>query len=314
MEKPGQKVVSCPKCKRYYRLPAQAALRPGARLRCTKCGELFSLEPKDPPRKAADVPAAKRVIAATDGSEIWSIMEEVLRDGGFVPWRVASGEEALRLIEEWKPAAAVLDVSLPGIPVFEICDRIRNNTDQSGMGIILLASVYEQTRYKRAPTSLYGADDYIEKHHLRDSLVPKIVRLQKGGESVPSAHTPPPPAEREEARAHREAAFDPGQAEKEQDVIVREERFGPAETKDSARDESLRRFARIIVSDIALYNHELIEEGVRQGNLRELLADDIAEGMKLYRTRAPAGETLQLYEEALNEFIRQQQARFSGSR
>jgi DNA-binding response OmpR family regulator len=262
-----------------------------------------------------DVPAEKRIIVATDGSEMWSIIEEVLTAGGFAPRRVENGEEALGLIEEWKPSSAVLDVSLPGTPVFEICDRVRNNAALGSMGLILLASVYEQTRYKRAPTSLYGADDYIEKHHLRDSLVPKIERLQKGtGEAVPAAHAPPPPAEREEARAHREPDIDPRRAVKEQDVIVREERFGPAEEEASPRDESLRRFARIIVSDIALYNQELIEDGVRKGNLRELLADDIAEGMKLFRARAREEGAMQLYEEALDEFIRQQQSRFSGSR
>jgi len=32
-------------------------------------------------------------------------------------------------------------------------------------------------RYKRTPTNLYGADDYIEKHHIPDILVPKLNKL-----------------------------------------------------------------------------------------------------------------------------------------
>jgi hypothetical protein len=46
-----------------------------------------------------------------------------------------------------------------------------------------------------------------------------------------------------------------------------------------------RRLARIIASDIALYNQEAVEEGVRTGTFFTLLADDIAEGRSFYRQR-----------------------------
>ena len=46
-----------------------------------------------------------------------------------------------------------------------------------------------------------------------------------------------------------------------------------------------RRLARIIVSDIVLYNQVKVEEGVRKGSFFELLADDIKEGRALYTCR-----------------------------
>ena len=46
-----------------------------------------------------------------------------------------------------------------------------------------------------------------------------------------------------------------------------------------------RRLARIIASDIALYNQEAVEEGVRTGTFFTLLADDISEGRSYYRQR-----------------------------
>jgi hypothetical protein len=42
---------------------------------------------------------------------------------------------------------------------------------------VLVASVYRPTGYKRRPTRLYGADDYIEIHHLGDALPVKLRRL-----------------------------------------------------------------------------------------------------------------------------------------
>ncbi len=43
--------------------------------------------------------------------------------------------------------------------------------------MVLVASVYNRTGYKRRPTSLYGADDYVEQHHIPDALVGKLERL-----------------------------------------------------------------------------------------------------------------------------------------
>ena len=45
------------------------------------------------------------------------------------------------------------------------------------MGVILIASVFNKTAYKRTPHSLYGADDYVEQHHIPDMLPVKLARL-----------------------------------------------------------------------------------------------------------------------------------------
>ena len=45
--------------------------------------------------------------------------------------------------------------------------------------VVLVASIYNRTGYKRRPTSLYGADDYVEQHHIPDALVGKLERLDR---------------------------------------------------------------------------------------------------------------------------------------
>ena len=49
--------------------------------------------------------------------------------------------------------------------------------DRGAAFVVLVASVYRPTGYKRRPTRLYGADDYIEIHHLGDALSVKLRRL-----------------------------------------------------------------------------------------------------------------------------------------
>jgi len=312
-EKSGTRVVRCPQCGRYYRLAGKAGLRPGTKLRCTKCGHVFPLEGAAAPLPPPEGP---RVLVASDGEEVTALIEEILMTGGFAPRSVKGGNEAWEEIRRWKPQAVVLDVGLPGIPVFEVCHRVRQDPLHRAVAVVLLASVYQRTRYKRAPTSLYGADDYIEKHHLRDSLADKITRLlperKTAGKAGPGVYPPP---NREERTRPPEALPSPAEARRDEEMLVREEQFGPSvdrEGEELEPRENLMRFARIILSDIALYNQEMVEQGIRRGSLQQLLAKEIAEGRQLFETRLPHGARgeREFYDQALADFIRKQQARF----
>lgn len=72
---------------------------------------------------------------------------------------------------------------------------------------------------------------------------------------------------------------------------------------DSA--ERARRLARTIVSDIALYNRDLIKKGIENDNLFDLLAEDLEKGRKLYESRV-APEVLSernLYNQAIVDVL-----------
>ena len=75
--------------------------------------------------------------------------------------------------------------------------------------------------------------------------------------------------------------------------------------EDPEAVEKARRFARIIVSDVALYNQEAVIEGIRNGNFYELLKTDVDEGRELYEKRVPAGIRAKkdYYQEAFDNFI-----------
>ena len=58
--------------------------------------------------------------------------------------------------------------------------------------------------------------------------------------------------------------------------------------EDTASDslhEEARRLARLLVSEIKLYNEEIIEEGRRTGNIYERLKDDIDRSRQMYEER-----------------------------
>lgn len=59
---------------------------------------------------------------------------------------------------------------------------------------------------------------------------------------------------------------------------------GPKQGEDPLHDEA-RRLARLLVSEIKLYNEEQIEEGKRQGSIYSLLKEDIDRSRQMYEER-----------------------------
>lgn len=63
----------------------------------------------------------------------------------------------------------------------------------------------------------------------------------------------------------------------------------PAGTDDAARHEEARRLARLLVSEIRLYNEDLVEEGRRNRDLYARLREDIERSRQMYEERVEAG-------------------------
>lgn len=69
--------------------------------------------------------------------------------------------------------------------------------------------------------------------------------------------------------------------------------------------EAALRLARIIVSDIALYNAKKVDEGVMNGTFFDLLRTEIEEGRKLYEERKgpDLATTVDLFRQTLDQFV-----------
>jgi DNA-binding response OmpR family regulator len=103
----------------------------------------------------------------------------VLREAGFRVIAVADGASALELVRTGAAALLVASVALQSPPFYQICEVIKE-TDLSTR-VLVVASVYSTTAYKRKATELYGADDSVEEHQIADKLVAKVEELLRAG-------------------------------------------------------------------------------------------------------------------------------------
>jgi CheY-like chemotaxis protein len=239
MTDPRSSASACPLCSHTQDLPSDGQVW----TRCPDCqGMIF---------KTVDGP---RVVVGHESEKISQQTGEVLIEAGFCPLRAKDGDETLRIFESHQPPAAVLDVALGKILAFQVIHYLRARPDLKETKVVLIASVYSKTAYKRKPQSLYGADDYVEQHHIPDKLPVKLSSLLKLGESE---------AVRDEAVLQRA------------DLIREAEQRGDL---DGLR--RVRTVAHNIVADIALYHQSDIERVVQTGDL-DAMASVLQEGRRL---------------------------------
>jgi predicted Zn finger-like uncharacterized protein len=244
-------ILQCEQCGARYKIDSSKIPEKRKRVRCARCRHVFTISP---PRKC--------IVVAKADNEFCRSVKELLRELPFDLLTSKDGVEALEMIRRHHPSLVILDVALPKLYGFEIAEMLKSDPETQDIRILLLAAIHDKTRYKRQPESLYGADDYIEAHHINDRLLPKIRAL------LPDLVV--------QSDDRRKPDHKPV------DEIRSEKRALDEETRKMAS-----RLARIIISDIALYNEKKVEEGVRDGDLEERMAPELGEALEMMQQRFP---------------------------
>ena len=127
----------------------------------------------------------KKVLVLEDESNIRSFVVLNLNRAGYETVEAGSGEEALELLKQHPDIRlALLDVMLPGIDGFEVCQRIRATNSKVGI-IMLTARTQEMDKVTGLMT---GADDYVTKPFSPAELTARVDALSRrlGGDSASS--------------------------------------------------------------------------------------------------------------------------------
>ncbi|MEM6732155.1 MAG: hypothetical protein AAF658_11405, partial [Myxococcota bacterium] len=206
--------------------------------RCAACGWVVF------PPKAGPI-----VVVAHENEEIARQIGEVLMRAGFSSQPVASGSRAVELSGD--ASAYVVDVGLAqDLMAFQVIEHIRGSDGGAETPVVLVASVYNKTAYKRRPTELYGADDYVEQHHITDMLPAKLCTL---------------------------LGIDPTGVS---DLVSAAETRSANAELEGVTDTSVTKAAYTIVADIALYHQREFEQ-VAAGHDSESLEEALVEGGRI---------------------------------
>ncbi len=116
---------------------------------------------------------SKRILVVDDEPNINDLISTSLRFSGFEVRAAMNGAQALAITEEFKPHALVLDVMMPGMNGFEVCEKLRK--DGLKVGILFLTA--KDSTDDKVNGLTIGGDDYMVKPFSLEELIARVRAL-----------------------------------------------------------------------------------------------------------------------------------------
>ena len=117
---------------------------------------------------------SRTILIVDDEAHIRMLIQQTLEDledEGVTLLTAANGEEALALIESEKPNLVFLDVMMPKVSGFDVCDRTKHALGLTDIYIVLLTAKGQE--FDRQKGQEVGADLYMTKPFDPDALLAK---------------------------------------------------------------------------------------------------------------------------------------------
>jgi two-component system response regulator VicR len=118
-----------------------------------------------------------KILIADDDEGMRVLVEHIVHEAGYEFVSAIDGLEALQFFEETRPDLLILDVMMPGLNGYEVCEQLRAH--KSTVPIILLTAkgdiVDKSIGFKA------GADDYLVKPFIAQELQLRIEALLRRG-------------------------------------------------------------------------------------------------------------------------------------
>ena len=113
-----------------------------------------------------------KILIVDDEEEVRNSVSEFLEGQGYSAVDAADGEEALAKCFTEKPDLLLLDLRLPKVDGYQVCQTLKGNPITSVIPIIMITALNSTSQKVKGIE--YGADDYIEKPFDLDELLARI--------------------------------------------------------------------------------------------------------------------------------------------
>jgi CheY-like chemotaxis protein len=116
------------------------------------------------------------------------LVESVLRADGHMVIEAESGMEALEMLDQIRPDLIILDVRMPGMDGFELCERLRKKAETRRTPVVFLSAACSIE--ERVKGLSVGGDDFIRKPFDGAELVARVkLHLQRAAMmQLPASH------------------------------------------------------------------------------------------------------------------------------
>ncbi len=110
------------------------------------------------------------ILAVDDKKENLDIILDILSDYDVIP--VTSGQKALQVIDEEDIALVLLDIVMPELDGFQVCQILKNNTKTKHIPIVFTTAKTDEESISKAYEA--GADDYVSKPLKKAEVIARV--------------------------------------------------------------------------------------------------------------------------------------------
>ena len=115
---------------------------------------------------------AKKVLIADDEPNIVTSLEFLMSKSGYEVAVARNGEEALALVESFRPDLVLLDVMMPLRSGYDVCQRMRDRPDWRHIRIVMLSAKGREAEVSKGMS--LGADAYVTKPFSNRELIATV--------------------------------------------------------------------------------------------------------------------------------------------
>jgi putative two-component system response regulator len=120
-------------------------------------------------------PVGHNVMVVEDDAAVARLTEQLLVQEGHQVQCCNNGEEALRRIEEQPPDLILLDLDIPGLNGFQVCERIKTNLKTRLIPVVIVTG--EMASKVKVRTWKLGADEFLSKPFVAEELIARVRSL-----------------------------------------------------------------------------------------------------------------------------------------
>lgn len=118
---------------------------------------------------------AKRVLVVDDEPNIVMSLRFLMEREGFQVEVASTGQAAVAALDREPADLVLLDIMMPELDGFEVCQRIRNNPAWRATKVVMLTAKGRDV--ERDKGLALGADDYVTKPFSTRDLVAKVKQM-----------------------------------------------------------------------------------------------------------------------------------------
>jgi DNA-binding response OmpR family regulator len=114
----------------------------------------------------------EKILVVDDDQDIRELVIFTLQLAGYEIYSAMNGEEALRICKEQTPDLVLLDVRLPGISGYELCQQIKSDPALERTTVVFLTAKGQVDEIRRGLEA--GAADYFLKPFKPEELTARV--------------------------------------------------------------------------------------------------------------------------------------------